>query len=68
MVKQSDFVRKQIGQAQLFKMVAVFGIVFALLTTFLFGKQEATGRTTYNVCQGTSQNFQVIYIFLSKII
>ena len=59
-IKKSDFVKNKIGQSQLFHLVAIFGIVFTLLSTYLFGKREATGRTTYNLCQGTSQIFQVI--------
>jgi hypothetical protein len=59
MVRKSKFVQNKIGQMKLFYWVAFFGVVFALLSTYLFGKRDATGRITYNVCQGTSQSFQV---------
>lgn len=59
MVKKSNFVQNKIGQTKLFNLVAIFGVVFAFFSTYLFGKRDATGRITYNVCQGTSQAFQV---------
>ena len=61
MVKKSIFVQHKIGQSQLFNLVAIFGVIFALLSAYLFGMRNATGRITYNVCQGTSPAFQVLF-------
>ena len=64
LVTRSKWVRTKIGTNNLLMLFIACICFFSILSTIWFGHGDAYGRTSFNSCQGVSENFQVNYLFV----